>query len=103
MTERSGTWSDSFIVNLGTEEGEGVEVPPKKLEGWHVDGRSNLSLKAWTQFDVRERKEGGTTWLTFDTHRRFLHPLPRLPRTRTSRDPPVHRYHPQWWRDLDLH
>jgi hypothetical protein len=46
MTERSGTWSDSFIVNLGTEEGEGVEIPPKKLEGWHVDGRSNLSLKA---------------------------------------------------------
>jgi hypothetical protein len=39
MTERSGTWSDSFIVNLGTEEGEGIEIPPKELEGWHVDGR----------------------------------------------------------------
>ncbi len=40
ITEPSQTWSDSFIVNLGTPEGEGKESHPKELEGWHVDGRS---------------------------------------------------------------
>ncbi|KIX98964.1 uncharacterized protein Z520_05425 [Fonsecaea multimorphosa CBS 102226] len=38
VTDKSKTWSDSFIVNLGTPEGEGKEVGPKELEGWHVDG-----------------------------------------------------------------
>jgi len=34
----SKMWGDSLIVNLGTPEGEGKPVPPKELEGWHVDG-----------------------------------------------------------------
>ncbi|KAJ9610473.1 hypothetical protein H2200_005250 [Cladophialophora chaetospira] len=38
VTEKSKTWSDSFIVNLGTVENEGKELDPKELEGWHVDG-----------------------------------------------------------------
>ncbi|EXJ73970.1 uncharacterized protein A1O5_02264 [Cladophialophora psammophila CBS 110553] len=38
VTDKSKTWSDSFIVNLGTPEGEGREYAPKELEGWHVDG-----------------------------------------------------------------
>jgi hypothetical protein len=38
VTADSKTWSDSFIVNLGTAEHEGREFDPKELEGWHVDG-----------------------------------------------------------------
>lgn len=38
ISSHSRNWRDSFIVNLGTPEGEGNPVPPKKLEGWHVDG-----------------------------------------------------------------
>lgn len=38
VTEKSKTWSDSFIVNLGTEENEGKEFKPKDLDNWHVDG-----------------------------------------------------------------
>ncbi|KAE9371033.1 hypothetical protein N431DRAFT_558656 [Stipitochalara longipes BDJ] len=38
LTEHSREWRDSFIVNLGTPEGEGKLVPPKKLVRWHVDG-----------------------------------------------------------------
>lgn len=32
------TWNDGLIVNFGTPETEGKEVPPHKLCGWHVDG-----------------------------------------------------------------
>lgn len=32
------TWNDGFIVNMGTKEGAGKEIPPQKLQGWHVDG-----------------------------------------------------------------
>jgi hypothetical protein len=38
LTEHSREWRDSFIVNLGTPEGQGKLVPPKKLVRWHVDG-----------------------------------------------------------------
>ncbi|RVX69688.1 hypothetical protein B0A52_06332 [Exophiala mesophila] len=38
VTDKSKTWSDSFIVNLGTEENEGKEFKPKELDNWHVDG-----------------------------------------------------------------
>ncbi|KAK4192007.1 ribonucleoside-diphosphate reductase large subunit [Podospora australis] len=31
-------WKDSWIVNLGTAEGEGKRVPPENLPEWHVDG-----------------------------------------------------------------
>ncbi|SPO00507.1 uncharacterized protein DNG_03255 [Cephalotrichum gorgonifer] len=31
-------WRDAFIINLGTPEGEGKEVDPRDLRGWHVDG-----------------------------------------------------------------
>lgn len=31
-------WRDTFIVNLGTPEGEGKEVDPRDLRNWHVDG-----------------------------------------------------------------
>ncbi|KAK5107414.1 hypothetical protein LTR62_001275 [Meristemomyces frigidus] len=32
------TWNDGLIVNLGTPEGHGKEVPGGDLPGWHVDG-----------------------------------------------------------------
>ena len=32
------TWNDGFIVNLGTIENEGKDVPGGDLPGWHVDG-----------------------------------------------------------------
>ncbi|THH08895.1 hypothetical protein EW145_g2398 [Phellinidium pouzarii] len=37
---QSGTWSDGFIVNLGTPEFEGNDkcVNPEDLDNWHVDG-----------------------------------------------------------------
>jgi hypothetical protein len=38
INEQSREWRDSFIVNLGTPEGEGKPVPPKELVRWHVDG-----------------------------------------------------------------
>ncbi|KAK9781951.1 hypothetical protein SCAR479_01822 [Seiridium cardinale] len=31
-------WRDSFIMNLGSPEGEGKPTPPKELDNWHVDG-----------------------------------------------------------------
>ena len=34
----SASWSDGFIVNLGTPEGTGKQLHPKELENWHVDG-----------------------------------------------------------------
>ncbi|KAF7338855.1 hypothetical protein MSAN_02208500 [Mycena sanguinolenta] len=36
VSEKTRTWGDAFIVNLGVE-GQG-EVPPRELDGWHVDG-----------------------------------------------------------------
>ena len=38
VAEKGRKWRDSFIVNLGTPEGEGKVVPPKELDAWHVDG-----------------------------------------------------------------
>ena len=38
ISPESKYWKDSLIVNLGTAEGEGKPVPPKELDGWHVDG-----------------------------------------------------------------
>ncbi len=38
VTPESKLWKDSLIVNLGTPEGEGKPVPPRELNGWHVDG-----------------------------------------------------------------
>jgi hypothetical protein len=38
ITKDSRNWRDSFIVNLGTPEGEGKPLPPKELLRWHVDG-----------------------------------------------------------------
>lgn len=35
MEEGSEYWDDSFIVNLGTPQGEGKYIEP---DGWHVDG-----------------------------------------------------------------
>ena len=32
------TWNDGLIVNLGTPEGEGRDIPGEDLPGWHVDG-----------------------------------------------------------------
>lgn len=34
----SKTWRDSLIVNLGAAEHDGQPVPPRELDGWHVDG-----------------------------------------------------------------
>lgn len=38
VTEKSDSWNDAFIVNLGGVEHEGEEFRPKELDGWHVDG-----------------------------------------------------------------
>lgn len=38
ITEKSKWWADSFIVNLGSPESEGTQIPPKELDNWHVDG-----------------------------------------------------------------
>ncbi|ETS80610.1 hypothetical protein PFICI_08139 [Pestalotiopsis fici W106-1] len=38
ISPSSRDWHDSFIVNLGSPEGEGHPVPPKQLDNWHVDG-----------------------------------------------------------------
>jgi hypothetical protein len=40
IDEDASTWGDSFIVNLGTAELEGIEgMPhPRDLDNWHVDG-----------------------------------------------------------------
>lgn len=39
IDQPSGSWGDSFIVNLGTEALEKVDsVDPKDLGNWHVDG-----------------------------------------------------------------
>ncbi|KAH7927758.1 hypothetical protein BV22DRAFT_1103457 [Leucogyrophana mollusca] len=36
----SGSWGDSFIVNLGTDalEGKDKAIDPRDLDNWHVDG-----------------------------------------------------------------
>lgn len=38
VSPHSKEWRDSLIVNLGTPDLEGVQIPPQNLEGWHVDG-----------------------------------------------------------------
>ncbi|EGN98483.1 hypothetical protein SERLA73DRAFT_110000 [Serpula lacrymans var. lacrymans S7.3] len=40
ISEKSGWWGDSFIVNLGSEELERQKesLHPKDLDNWHVDG-----------------------------------------------------------------
>jgi len=40
IDQPSGSWGDSFIVNLGTPEleGEDKKVDPRDLDNWHVDG-----------------------------------------------------------------
>ncbi|KAK5716638.1 hypothetical protein LTR15_009530 [Elasticomyces elasticus] len=38
ISEENRTWGDGLIVNLGTPEGEGKEIRPQDLPGWHVDG-----------------------------------------------------------------
>jgi hypothetical protein len=66
-------WMDSFIVNLGSEDGEGKIVPPKELNGWHVDGdffvhfldspeQALLVIPCWSDVE----SNGGATWVTND-------------------------------------
>ncbi|KAI0166269.1 hypothetical protein GGR57DRAFT_446028 [Xylariaceae sp. FL1272] len=38
IAPKSKEWRDGLIVNLGTPEGEGQQVSPHDLPGWHVDG-----------------------------------------------------------------
>lgn len=38
IADYNRTWNDGFIVNLGTPEHEGKDVPGGDLPGWHVDG-----------------------------------------------------------------
>ncbi|KAF5377511.1 hypothetical protein D9615_005138 [Tricholomella constricta] len=40
IDEKSSSWGDSFIVNLGTDELErdNKSVDPRDLDNWHVDG-----------------------------------------------------------------
>ncbi|KAI9147141.1 hypothetical protein HJFPF1_13173 [Paramyrothecium foliicola] len=63
-------WTDGFIVNLGSEETDGNDVPPKDLKGWHVDGdffthfldspeQALLVIPCWS--DVKP--SAGATWI----------------------------------------
>ena len=38
VSQENRTWNDGLIVNLGTDEDAGRDIPPQKLQGWHVDG-----------------------------------------------------------------
>lgn len=38
ISQEHRTWNDGLIVNFGTPEAEGVDIPPQALKGWHVDG-----------------------------------------------------------------
>lgn len=38
IVPESGQWRDGLIVNLGTPENEGKDIPPQTLDNWHVDG-----------------------------------------------------------------
>lgn len=58
VTDTSRGWNDSFIVNLGTAEGEGKEYAPKELEGWHVDGEFCLALSSFV-LGRGEKERGG--------------------------------------------
>lgn len=57
IDEKSATWGDSFIVNLGTEELEqqAETLDPKDLDNWHVDGdffvRSICTLERFSSPD----------------------------------------------------
>ncbi|KIW65302.1 hypothetical protein PV04_07573 [Phialophora macrospora] len=78
VTAKSQTWSDSFIVNLGTPEGEGREYHPKELTGWHVDGdffvhfldspeQALLVIPLFTDILAN----GGGTWICSEGPRRI--------------------------------
>lgn len=38
VSEPSSVWRDAFIVNFGTTAGDGKDIRPQDLPGWHVDG-----------------------------------------------------------------
>ncbi|KAL6705279.1 hypothetical protein ACN47E_007089 [Coniothyrium glycines] len=38
VDSNAATWTDGFIVNLGTREGHNTVIKPQELPGWHVDG-----------------------------------------------------------------
>lgn len=38
ITTSSREWRDSYIVNLGSPEGQGNPIAPRDLDNWHVDG-----------------------------------------------------------------
>jgi hypothetical protein len=38
ITPESKIWRDTFIVNVGSAEGEGQKVAPQEFKLWHVDG-----------------------------------------------------------------
>ena len=92
ITEGSKSWSDGFIVNLGTEQWEGKEDDPYTMDGWHVDGdffvhfldspeQALLVIPCWT--DVKHN--GGATWINENGPKvigqhLFEHPEGVLPR-----------------------
>lgn len=41
---KASLWSDAFIVNLGRDEYKDLDIHPKDLENWHVDGDFFVSL-----------------------------------------------------------
>ena len=72
-TKRSASWSDAFIVNLGTPEWEGQEDDVQKMDGWHVDGdffvhfldspeQALLVIPCWTNVE----HNGGATYICSD-------------------------------------
>ncbi|KAH6654638.1 hypothetical protein BKA67DRAFT_565836 [Truncatella angustata] len=100
-------WRDSFIVNLGSPEGEGRPVPPRELDNWHVDGdffvhyldspeQGLLVIPLFTDI----RPDGGGTMICPDAIPRvaswlFEHPDGVSPRM-------VPRDHPDFARERNL-
>ncbi|KAF7800320.1 hypothetical protein EIP86_011570 [Pleurotus ostreatoroseus] len=98
IDEQASSWGDSFIVNLGTPEWEGVPSPePQDLDNWHVDGdffihfldspeQALLVIPIFTEIKHR----GGGTYIApdgIDMIARYLlaHPEGVIPENKTFR------------------
>ncbi|KAH7914289.1 hypothetical protein BJ138DRAFT_1177439 [Hygrophoropsis aurantiaca] len=118
ISEKSGWWGDSFIVNLGSEElaRQKVSRHPTDLDNWHVDGdffvhfldSPEQGLLVIPIFSDIEPRGGGTYICTdgIDMIAKYLaaHPegvlptgLSFTPSTSTYAD---HKDHPEYWSHL---
>ena len=86
IAEGGEMWTDRFLVNLGSVEGEGKATPPKELDGWHVDGdffthfldspeQALLVIPCWSDVD----SNGGATWICDEGPKRIGQMLVSFP------------------------